>query len=146
MGDAGSMLLGLLLSCSSLSFTGQIDSQSLSPQTTGVLPYWLPLALPFAIMALPLFDLAAAYIRRTWQGKWWFVADKQHLHHRLLKRGHSVVNAVFVIYLWTGVIAYGVIALGLVQAPFALAIIAGGALIATVVTLNPGHRAEKKTN
>ena len=31
MGDGGSMLLGLLLACSSLSFTGQIDSGSLIP-------------------------------------------------------------------------------------------------------------------
>ena len=46
MGDAGSMLLGLLLSCSSLSFTGQMDSQSLNPEGTGMLPYWLPLVLP----------------------------------------------------------------------------------------------------
>lgn len=140
MGDAGSMLLGLLLSCSSLSFTGQIDSQSLNPEGTGMLPNWLPLALPFAVMALPLFDLATSYIRRTWHGKWWFVADKQHLHHRLIQRGHSVVNAVWVLYLWSAVIAYGAIAFGLVRLPVALALIAVGIVIAVLVTLSPGRR------
>lgn len=140
MGDAGSMLLGLLLSCSSLSFTGQMDSQSLNPEGTGMLPYWLPLVLPFAIMALPLIDLVAAYIRRTINGKWWFVADKQHLHHRLIQRGHSVVNAVWILYLWSAVIAYGVIAFGLVRLPVALLLIAAGIAAATLVTVNPGQR------
>lgn len=140
MGDAGSMLLGLLLACSSLSFTGQIDSRSLNPDDTGMLPSWLPLVLPFAIMALPLFDLITAYIRRTWRGNWWFIADKQHLHHRLMQRGHSMVKAVIVIYLWTAVIAYGVILLGLVPLPAAIGFWVGGTLLAAVVTIYPRQR------
>ncbi|GAA2179524.1 MraY family glycosyltransferase [Brooklawnia cerclae] len=130
MGDSGSMLLGLLLACSSLSFTGQIDSRALSESGTGVLPSWLPLVLPFAIMALPLFDLVAAYVRRTWNGKWWFVADKQHLHHRLLQRGHSVVGAVLVMYLWTAVIGFGVVLIGLLRSWWVVV-----AFVAAVVTL-----------
>ena len=139
MGDAGSMLLGLLLACSSLSFTGQIDSGSLNPDGTGMLPSWLPLVLPFAIMALPLFDLVAAYVRRTWHGRWWFVADKQHLHHRLLQRGHSMVNAVLVMYLWTAVIAYSVILLALVSRPIALGAMAIGLVLSVVAIRVPGR-------
>lgn len=137
MGDTGSMLLGLLLASSSLSFTGQIDSHSLNPGGGGLLPSWLPLVLPFAIMALPLFDMVAAYVRRTWSGQWWFIADKQHLHHQLLKRGHSMVNAVLVMYLWTAVIAYGVILLGLVRTTIALGLLVGGVAVALVVTALP---------
>lgn len=136
MGDAGSMLLGLLLACTSLSFTGQIDSGSLNPDT-GMLPSWLPLVLPFAIMALPIADLLAAYIRRTWNGRWWFVADKQHLHHQLLQRGHSMINAVLVMYVWTAVIAYGVIVLALMAWPQSLALIAVGVVAAGLVTAVP---------
>ena len=139
MGDTGSMLLGLMLACSSLSLTGQIDSRSLNPSGTGVLPAWLPLVLPFAIMALPLFDLVAAYVRRTWNGRWWFVADKQHLHHRLLERGHSVRGAVFAMYLWTAVIAYGVVAMGLFPGWQTGAVIAVGLLVATLVTFGRGR-------
>ncbi len=139
MGDTGSMLLGLMLACSSLSLTGQIDSRSLNPSGTGVLPAWLPLVLPFAIMALPLFDLVAAYVRRTWNGRWWFVADKQHLHHRLLERGHSVWGAVFAMYLWTAVIAYGVVAMGLFPGWQTGAVIAVGLLVATLVTFGRGR-------
>jgi len=139
MGDAGSMLLGLLLACSSLSFTGQIDSSSLDPQGAGLLPSWLPLVLPFAIMALPLFDLVSSYIRRTWQGKWWFVADKQHLHHQLLRHGHSMVDAVLVMYLWTAVIAYGVIALALVRTMVAVLAVVVGLLVAIAATNRPSR-------
>lgn len=134
MGDAGAMLLGLMLACSSLSFTGQIDSRSLNPSGGGVLPAWLPLVLPFAIMALPLFDLVAAYIRRTWRGNWWFVADKQHLHHRLLGRGHSVRTAVLALYLWTAVISYGVVAMGLFPGWPAVVGICAGLAAASVAT------------
>ena len=140
MGDTGSMLLGLLLACSSLSFTGQIDSASLDPEGAGLLPSWLPLVLPFAIMALPLFDLVSSYIRRTWQGRWWFVADKQHLHHQLLRRGHSMVDAVLGMYLWTAVIAYGVIVLALIRRPIAAVAVAAGLMVAIVATNRPSKR------
>ena len=66
-------------------------------------------------MALPFLDLVLAYARRTMNGTWWFVADKQHLHHRLLQRGHSQVRACLLMYLWTGIISFGVIAVGLTQ-------------------------------
>ena len=144
MGDSGSMLLGLLLACSSLSFTGQIDSQSLNPGGGGLLPSWLPLVLPFAIMALPLFDLVAAYIRRTWHGKWWFVADKQHLHHQLLRRGHSMVKAVLIMYLWTAVIAYGVVGLGLFNHWATITFIVVGIAIASALTFS-GRRSARGT-
>jgi UDP-GlcNAc:undecaprenyl-phosphate GlcNAc-1-phosphate transferase len=110
MGDSGSMVLGLLLACSTISYTGQMDSSVLGSNITGrgALVAWLPLILPFAIMFLPLLDMTMAYMRRTIQGKWWFQADKQHLHHRLLERGHTQVGAVIVMWAWTATIAYGV--------------------------------------
>jgi UDP-GlcNAc:undecaprenyl-phosphate GlcNAc-1-phosphate transferase len=74
----------------------------------------LPLVLPLAILALPFLDLVLAFARRTYAGKWWFVADKQHLHHRLLQRGHSQRRAVLLMYGWSALVSFGVIALGLV--------------------------------
>ncbi len=144
MGDSGSMLLGLLLACSALSFTGQIDSSAvpMSSGARGVLPTLLPILLPFAIMAIPFADLILAYVRRTWKGDWWYVADKQHLHHRLLERGHSQVKAVLVMYLWTAVIAFGVIALGLFDHWFVWVAFAAAIILAIVATIIPfGRRA-----
>ena len=78
------------------------------------MPTVLPLVLPLAILALPFLDLMLAFIRRTYAGRWWFLADKQHLHHRLLERGHSQRRAVLLMYIWSALVSFGVIVLGLV--------------------------------
>ena len=114
MGDSGAMLLGLLLATSTISLTGQIDTSQLADGSGRLLPSVLPLVLPLAILALPFLDLVLAFARRTYAGKWWFVADKQHLHHRLLQRGHSQRRAVLLMYGWSALVSFGVIALGLV--------------------------------
>src|SRR4051794_21851889 len=114
MGDSGAMLLGLLLATSTISLTGQIDISQLQDGRGGLVPTVLPLVLPLAILALPFLDLSMAFVRRTYAGRWWFVADKQHLHHRLLHRGHSQRRAVLLMYGWSALVSFGVIILGLV--------------------------------
>lgn len=79
------------------------------------MPLVLPLVLPLAILALPFLDLSMAFIRRTYAGRWWFLPDKQHLHHRLLERGHSQRRAVLLMYVWSALVSFGVIVLGLVR-------------------------------
>ena len=115
MGDSGAMLLGLLLATSTISLTGQIDTSELQDGPAGLVPAILPLVLPLAILALPFLDLTMAFIRRTYAGRWWFVADKQHLHHRLLQRGHSQRRAVMLMYVWSALVSFGVIVLALVR-------------------------------
>ena len=137
MGDSGSMLLGLLLACSTISLTGQIDSSALTPSSGDILPALLPILLPIAVMAIPLADLTLAYIRRTWNGNWWFVADKKHLHHRLLQRGHSQVKAVLIMYMWTALVAFGVIVLGLVWNGWLVAALVVLVILAVLVTVGP---------
>ncbi len=139
MGDSGSMLLGLLLACSTISLTGQIDSSTLTAAASGggLIPSWLPILLPFAIMFIPLLDLVMAYVRRTLNGNWWFVADKQHLHHRLLRLGHSQVKAVLIMYLWSAVIAFGVIALGLASNRLTVAAVVAVWVLTIAVTVVP---------
>lgn len=141
MGDSGSMLLGLLLAASTISLTGQIDASAISASGAGLVPSYLPIVLPFAVIALPLLDLVLAYARRTMNGTWWFVADKKHLHHRLLQLGHSQARAALLMYLWTGVISFGVIAIGLTQSWLAVAAVAGVAALAAALTWLPGRRA-----
>lgn len=144
MGDAGSMLLGLLLACSSLSLTGQVDATSLDPAGGGLLPSWLPLVLPFAIMALPIMDMVAAYVRRTISGRWWFEADREHLHHRLVRLGHSQLKAVVIMYVWTAVIAFGVVVLGLLRTGWAVALLLGVVVITALATLVALRRAARR--
>ena len=116
MGDSGAMLLGLLLACSTISLTGQLDPSQLGNGQGGLMPLVLPLILPLAILALPFLDLTMAFVRRTYAGRWWFLPDKQHLHHRLLERGHSQRRAVLLMYVWSALVSFGVACLGLVPA------------------------------
>ena len=137
MGDSGAMLLGLLLATSTISLTGQIDISQL-PDGRGVVPTVLPLVLPLAILALPFLDLTMAFVRRTYAGKWWFLPDKQHLHHRLLERGHSQRRAVMLMYVWSALVSFGVIILGVVQTERQWTVVAIAAVLALglmVVTL-----------
>jgi UDP-GlcNAc:undecaprenyl-phosphate GlcNAc-1-phosphate transferase len=135
MGDSGAMLLGLLLATSTISLTGQIDTSQLQDGSGGLVPTVLPLVLPLAILALPFLDVTLAFIRRTYAGRWWFVADKQHLHHRLLERGHSQRRAVTLMYVWSALVSFGVIALGLLRSWQVIAVIALLALILLLFTL-----------
>lgn len=139
MGDSGAMLLGLLLACSTISFTGQIDSSAIGVDGAGALYVWMPLILPFAIMAIPFLDLILAYVRRTMKGNWWYVADKQHLHHRLLQRGHNQVTAALVMYLWTAVISFGSILIGLHQTWWSVLLLILGCVLASWLTVKPDY-------
>lgn len=141
MGDSGSMLLGFLLATSMISLTGQLDPSRLDAESaTGVSAY-LPLILPFAVMALPFFDLVTAYVRRTLAGGLWFQADKQHLHHRMLELGHSHRRAVALLWLWSAVIAVGVVLIGTVEAWWVWLVLPVGLTVAAVLTFGRRRRA-----
>jgi UDP-GlcNAc:undecaprenyl-phosphate/decaprenyl-phosphate GlcNAc-1-phosphate transferase len=134
MGDSGSMLIGLLLAGATISLTGQVDpSAARAPE---LLPALLPLLLPFVVVALPLADLMIAVIRRTRAGRSPFAPDKQHLHHRLLEIGHSHIRAVLIMYLWSGLIAFGAVAMAVLDGPGPLFAIGGVVAVLAVVTLN----------
>jgi UDP-GlcNAc:undecaprenyl-phosphate GlcNAc-1-phosphate transferase len=117
MGDSGALLIGFMLSCSAISLTGQADAGSLSEGVAGatasLLPAFLPLVLPVAVLVVPFVDLVLAVVRRTRAGRSPFSPDKQHLHHRLLEIGHSHRRAVLVMYLWAGLVAGGVVVVSL---------------------------------
>lgn len=134
MGDSGSMLLGFLLATSMISLTGQFDPSRLDASGGAWVSAYLPLLLPFAVMALPFLDLVSAYIRRTMAGRWWFQADKMHLHHRMLGLGHSHGRAVALLWLWSAVIAYGTVAIGITGEWWAYAAMLAGATVAGVLT------------
>jgi UDP-GlcNAc:undecaprenyl-phosphate/decaprenyl-phosphate GlcNAc-1-phosphate transferase len=133
MGDSGSMLLGLLLASTTITLTGSVGPNAV---TTDLTPVLLPLALPLSAMALPFLDVLLAIVRRTAAGRSPFAPDKQHLHHRLLERGHSHARAVLVMYVWSAVISFGATAWAFLPAgAFALSL-AGVAVVAFVATMN----------
>jgi UDP-GlcNAc:undecaprenyl-phosphate/decaprenyl-phosphate GlcNAc-1-phosphate transferase len=134
MGDSGSMLLGLLLASTTITLTGTVAPNAVD---VNLGPALLPLVLPIAVMALPFLDVILAIVRRTLAGRSPFAPDKQHLHHRLLERGHSHARAVLVMYLWSGVIAFGVTAVVFPVDTWKLvASFAAVVVVAVVVTMN----------
>ena len=139
MGDSGAFLLGTLLASSTISFTGWLDPGvvAASANTGGsLLPALLPLIVPFAALALPFTDMLLAVIRRTRKGLSPMSArDTQHLHHRMIRIGHSHPRAVLVMYLWTGLIAFGVILIGLDPSWERGAVVAGSAAIVVALTV-----------
>jgi UDP-GlcNAc:undecaprenyl-phosphate/decaprenyl-phosphate GlcNAc-1-phosphate transferase len=142
MGDSGSMLLGFLLATSMVSLTGQLDPSQIAVEGSGLaVNAYLPLILPLAVMALPLGDLILAYIRRTMAGRLWFQADKEHLHHRMLELGHSHGRAVALLWLWTGLLAFGAVVVGLTAAPWAIVALVAGLGLAAWLTWKPVRRA-----
>lgn len=138
MGDSGALLLGFLLATSMISLTGQLDPSRLGAAGgRAVFSSFLPLLLPFAVIALPFIDLVSAYIRRTVAGKLWFEADKKHLHHRMLELGHSHRRAVALLWLWAAVIAFGAVAIGILDGWWPVLATVAGLVLAAALTIWP---------
>jgi UDP-GlcNAc:undecaprenyl-phosphate GlcNAc-1-phosphate transferase len=122
MGDSGSMLIGLVLSASAVTLSGQFSVGEISEGASGsqasLLPTLLPVLLPVSILIVPIVDLALAVVRRTRAGRSPFAPDKQHLHHRLLEIGHSQRRAVFIMWMWAALVAFGGVVASLYTGPW----------------------------
>ncbi|GAA1967403.1 glycosyltransferase family 4 protein [Kitasatospora viridis] len=148
MGDSGSMMLGLMLAVSAVSITGRVDPDLITAQagsqtaTTHILvPIYIPLLLPLAVVALPLADLVLAVVRRSWAGRSPFAADKKHLHHRLLEIGHSHSRAVLIMYFWAALIAFGTVGISVTNTGRTVVLACAGlCLVGLVVLLLPWFR------
>ena len=105
MGDAGALLVGLLMATSAIAITGQVDPTAVN--RSQLFPAFIPILLPIAILIIPLLDFGLAVFRRVRAGKSPFSADRKHLHHRLLDMGHSHLHAVLIFYGWTAAASVG---------------------------------------
>lgn len=138
MGDSGSMLLGLVLSGSTLSLTGQFAGVQLSSNgeyaTGNGLVFLLPILLPISVLIIPFVDLVLAVVRRTRRGQMFYHPDKEHLHHRLLEFGHSQRRAVVIMWFWAALIAFGAVLVSLYANPFSVLLIGVWAAVTIVLT------------
>jgi UDP-GlcNAc:undecaprenyl-phosphate GlcNAc-1-phosphate transferase len=138
MGDSGSMLIGLVLSASAVSLSGQFQPSDLSRGGSGasssLLPILLPLLLPISLLVVPLADLFLAVVRRTRAGRSPFSPDKQHLHHRLLEIGHSQRRAVLIMWLWAGLVAIGTVLASLYSGWWVVGVLAAMTLTTVALT------------
>ncbi|MGV9182062.1 MraY family glycosyltransferase [Arcanobacterium canis] len=109
MGDSGALMLGAIIAGASILVTGQIDPANVS--TPQAIPAYMPILLPAMVLIIPIIDLVWAVFRRLRQGRSPFSADSGHLHHRLLRRGHSHTWAVLVLYGWTAIVSFSGVAI-----------------------------------
>jgi len=109
MGDAGSMLIGLVMAGAAITVTGNVQPEVMTDAQA--LPAFITLLLPVAVLMLPLLDMGLAVIRRLAAGKSPMAPDRMHLHHRMLALGHSHRRAVVILYVWTAVFAFSAAAL-----------------------------------
>lgn len=90
LGDTGSLFLGYIISVLAVISGGKVATAAL-------------------VLGLPLLDFIWVVTRRLINGHSPFYADKLHLHHRLIKAGFSVEQAVLFLYLISAI--FGAIAL-----------------------------------
>lgn len=79
MGDTGSLTLGLILSFIVINMS---RNESGVPSDTNH-----TMAIAFATLIVPLFDVVRVVCRRMANGKNPFLPDKNHFHHKLLRTG-----------------------------------------------------------
>ena len=85
MGDSGSQLLGFVAISISLALTKTSGHPSL---------FLVPL-----LIGIPLVDALFVIVQRIFEGRSPFLADKCHLHHKLIKLGLYHSESVLIIYL-----------------------------------------------
>ncbi len=97
MGDSGALMLGFTLAA--VSVQGLLKTAALAT-----------LVLPLLVLAIPLVDTSFVIAKRIKHGQPVYVADRTHLHHRLMNIGFSQRRAVVLLYLWCGSLALAALA------------------------------------
>ena len=137
MGDSGALLLGLLMASSTIAVGGQSDD-SFTGQSWF---FFAPLVIPLLILGVPLLDAVFAVLRRTTRRSGFANADKDHLHHRLLRLGHGYRQSVVILWLWTGLLSAFALYPAFYGNGIAMIPIAGAAVLLLIFTmLGPWYR------
>lgn len=89
MGESGSLQLGYILAFFSIENLKIAGSHQV---------YFL---VALVIFGVPMTDTLVSFLRRLGQGQSPFLADKEHIHHRLLKLGLSHLQTVWLMYFLT---------------------------------------------
>jgi len=90
MGDTGSMLVGLVCAILAIKF---IELSYEMPADSDHYTFRAAPAIAVSILILPLYDTLRVFVRRIWQGRSPFNPDRSHIHHLLLDRGLSHMQA-----------------------------------------------------
>jgi UDP-GlcNAc:undecaprenyl-phosphate GlcNAc-1-phosphate transferase len=132
MGDTGATFLGYILAC--LSVTGLFKFYAI-----------ISFAVPFLILGVPIFDICFAFLRRIAKGQNPMVADRGHVHHRLIDMGFNQKQAVAILYVISGILGLSAVVLttsGALKAMILLCALCLAGLIAVKISM--GHAEPKQ--
>ncbi|HEV3227423.1 MAG TPA: MraY family glycosyltransferase [Acidimicrobiales bacterium] len=101
MGDSGALLLGLLMASSTIAVGGSTDAS----YSGSSFFFFAPLFIPLVILGVPMVDTAFAIVRRATKRAGVATADKEHLHHRLMRLGHGPRRSVLILWAWTALLS-----------------------------------------
>jgi len=101
MGDGGAILLGSLMAASTMAVGGR-TADPFSGQTFF---FYAPLVIPLVILGVPILDTLFAIVRRATRRQGLATADKDHMHHRLMRLGHGHARSVFILWAWTALLS-----------------------------------------
>jgi len=93
MGDCGSLIVGFLLAYQGIKFL------NINPENVQFYNSNNSSILLLAILSYPLFDLLRVFIVRMMQKKSPFLADSNHIHHRLLRLGLNHKQSTFLLFI-----------------------------------------------
>jgi UDP-GlcNAc:undecaprenyl-phosphate GlcNAc-1-phosphate transferase len=96
MGDAGALFLGIIIAV----LTIRLDPE--------VGPQYLSLSIPLFLMAIPILDTTTVVISRISRGISPFTGGRDHLSHRLMRKGLGRKATAYV--LWALAASYGSVA------------------------------------
>ena len=89
MGDAGSLILGYVLSYLAIKYMMMTEQDIYSDVN--------PLLIPYSLFIVPVFDLVRVALTRLLSGQPMFKADQRHIHHVLMRCGLTMHQALALI-------------------------------------------------
>ncbi len=92
MGDTGSLLIGLISAVMALKFMEVSKGMSEGPSPIFQVP-----ALTFAVLIGPIFDTIRVFMIRISNGVSPFTADRNHIHHRMLRLGFTHLQTTLIL-------------------------------------------------
>ena len=96
MGDSGSLSIGLLVAVLAIQFIEK-NEIVLRSHTDGIITVTAAPAIAIAVLIIPIFDTLRVFILRIFNKKSPFIADRNHIHHRLIDLGLSHIQATAVL-------------------------------------------------
>jgi len=86
MGDAGALFLGILISVLALRLNPEVDGKFTS------------FSIPILLLAIPILDTSVAVLSRIKRGVSPFQGGRDHLSHRLMRRGFAKRQSAYVLW------------------------------------------------